>query len=118
MAGYIRHLKRRSNKRRVIKGYGILDQIKNYYAKTRSRLRRNIPKAWKSIKSVGKRHIKDVIHGRVPLTKEHLINKGKDFAREAFQEARRDLSGEGRLKRLRTSFGPYSIPKRVRYSNE
>lgn len=118
MAGYIRHLKRRSNKRRVIKGYGIIDKIKSYYAKTRSRLRRNIPKAWQSVKRVGKRHIKDVLEGRVPLTKEHLINKGKDFARDAFQEARRDLSGEGRLRRLRTTFGPYTVPKRVRYSTE
>lgn len=112
MAGYIRYLKRRSRKRRIIKGYGIVDKVRNYFARQRDRLKRNIPKAWKSVKRVGKKHIGQVLRGEVPLDKQSLLSKGKDFAREAFREARQDLSGEGRAARLRQAFAPYRIPKR------
>ncbi len=118
MANYIRQLKRKSNKRRIIKGYGIKDKIIKYYNLARTKLKKNIPKAWNAVKRVGKKHVREILNQGIPINKESLINRGKNFAREAFQEARRDISGEGRLRRLRQSYAPYRIPQKVRYSSE
>lgn len=103
----VRRLRRRSNRRRVIKGYGFLDFIKRKYRKFKEWGKRKIPSVLQGLKDVGKKHWNEIKESGIPLQKDELLRRGRALASDAVSSTRSQLFGSG-LKRLR-----YVPPERL-----
>lgn len=109
----LRRIRRRSNKRRIIRGNGFLDFLRKRVGQGKQWLKDKLPGVLQGVKEVGGRHLQDLVKSGIPLNKQELLNRGKSFAKDAFSETKSRLKGEGKLHRVRKF--PYPAAKRLRY---
>lgn len=112
----LRRIRRRTRKRSIIKGQGFLDFIRRRFRQGVSKIKdwgsRKLPEIAEGIKDVGRKHWRDVRQRGIPLNKDELVDRAKNFGRDVVSTTRSKILGSGGLKRYR--FVPNSYSKRMR----
>lgn len=104
----LRQIRRRTNKRKIIKGYGLLDYIRKKGRSLKSWAQRKIPQVFEGLKRVGKRHWEELKEGGIPLNKEQLYSRARSLGNDLVTSARRSLTGSGYRK---NRFNPFKRRK-------
>lgn len=106
----LRRIRRRTNKRRIIKGQGFLDFIRRKYRQGISKVkewgRNKLPQIAEGIKDVGRRHWSELKQKGIPLSKDELLERARNVGKDVLSTTRSKLVGSGGLRRHR--FVPYS----------
>lgn len=109
----LRRIRRRSNKRKIIKGQGFLEYVRKYLRRAKEWGRQRVPALTEGLRDLAERQLKDIGETGIPRSKEEWKERGKNLAKETGRTIRKSLFGSGKR---RLFAEPYRIPgKRLRY---
>lgn len=111
----LRRIRRRTNRRSIIKGQGFISFLRRKARQVRDYAKRKLPSVAESLKTVGKRHWDELRSGGIPTDVEELKKRGRRLAGDALAATRSALTGSGSYNRI-SRMRPYRYRPPIRRS--